>query len=461
MILLGAGASVEAGIPAAYEMTGKIAGLFRQSPHRQIDSRVLAFVIGGLLFKRGMEGEDALTAGVNVEELFNAVQLLAERGRLEASPFVGSWHAVVDELDQIDPPEVSLSAIHRAIQKGVAEQVKAAIPDHVPHFAASDIDRNLQSAVMTMAQRRSVSSGSFSSLSHAVGKYISEYIKMWTGKLRTAAPHNLELEHELKKLADQKPRPGQGRVFESVAEHMIGTLIDIVWIKDPEKVKYLNPLIMLASRQRGTVIATLNYDNTVELAASSAGISCDTGISEWSQKGRFCFDPANVPLLKLHGSVEWEQAWRESPDMMRHLEVRLVDLKDKERKRYRPAVIFGHRNKLTAEGPFLDLLHVFVEELDSSDMLTVIGYSFGDPHINALVTRWMNGTSGRKLRVVNPSFSAIDNVFTKELARIGAGRVTLIEKETGVALLDLYGGHEGIFVSSPRAGDAARLASDV
>lgn len=467
MILLGAGASVEAGIPAAYEMTGKIAELFRQSPHYQTGSRVLAFVIGGLLFKRGMEGEDALTAGVNVEELFNAVQLLAERGRLEASPFVGSWHAVVDELDQIDPPEASLSAIHRAIQRGVAEQVKAAIPSHVAGFAASDIDRNLQSAVMGMARGRSVTSGSFSSLSHAVGKYISEYIREWTEKLRNTTPYNFELENELRKLADQRPRPGQGRVFESVAEHMIRTLIDIVWIKDPEKVKYLDPLVALGTTHKGTVVATLNYDNTVELAASTAGVPCDTGIAQWSQTGRFSFHPAGISLLKLHGSIEWEQGWLGGPDMMNHLEVRLVDLTEKRRMGYRPAVIFGHRNKLTAEGPFLDLLHVFVEALDSSDTLTVIGYSFGDPHINALLTRWMNGNAARKLRVVNPSFNAIRNRFTEELARIGAARVTVLQQQTGAALLALYAGQRQAALGSladpttdAAAGDGAPPTSD-
>lgn len=439
MILLGAGASVEAGIPGAFEMTRKIADIFRNSPHHRTGSRVLSFVIGGLLFKRGIEGDDALASGVNVEELFNAVQLLAERGRLEASPFVGSWHAVVDDLDQIAPPEASLSAIHRAIQKGVAEQVKAAIPSYVAGFAASDIDRNLQGAITAMAQGRAVGFRSFSSLSHAVGNYISDYIKQWTEKLRSTTPHNSELEHELRKLANQKPKPGQGRVFEFVAEQMIRTLIDIVWIRAPEKVNYLTPLMMHAAAQPTMVIATLNYDNTVELAASATGVACDTGIAEWSQTGKFAFRPQGVSLLKLHGSIEWEQDLLGGPDMMEHLHVRSVDLTDRRKNGYRPAVIFGHRNKLTAEGPFLDLLHVFIDKLDSSDMLTVIGYSFGDPHINALLTRWMNGKTTRKLRIVNPSFRNIHSKFTAELARLGNSRVTVIQEDTGAALLTLYG----------------------
>ena len=99
MLLLGAGASVEAEVPAANKMTERIADIFRASPQHEIYSRVVAFVVGGLLFKRGIEGGNALTTGVNVEELFNAVQFLSERNTLEAAPFVGSWHSMVEEFE--------------------------------------------------------------------------------------------------------------------------------------------------------------------------------------------------------------------------------------------------------------------------------------------------------------------------------------------------------------------------
>jgi len=439
MLLLGAGASVEAGIPGAYKMTERIADVFRTSPHHRVDSRVLAFVIGGLLFKRGIEGDDALSSGVNVEELFNAVQLLADRGRLEAAPFVGSWHAMVEELDTFDPPEASLERIHRAIQKGVAEQVKSAIPNHISGFAASDIDRNVQKAIEAMVKGRSLSSGSFDSLSRAVGKHLEEYIKRWTDNLKNTAPRNYDLEQELRKLADQKPKPGQGRVFEYVAEHMIYTLIEIVWIKDPARVKYLRPLLALAAKQDRLVVATLNYDNSVELAAASAGVPCDTGITTWSQNGKFSFRADGIALLKLHGSIEWEQGWLSGPEMIEHLAVSPVDLTDMRRSGYRPAVIFGHRNKLTAEGPFLDLLQAFVQALEDADLLTIIGYSFGDPHINALVTRWLNGNSARRVRIVNRSFNKIKSKLIAGLSRFGANRVEILQEEAGVALPRLYG----------------------
>jgi hypothetical protein len=52
ILLLGAGASVEAEVPAAYKMTERIAEIFRESPQHEIHSRVITFVVGGLLFKK-------------------------------------------------------------------------------------------------------------------------------------------------------------------------------------------------------------------------------------------------------------------------------------------------------------------------------------------------------------------------------------------------------------------------
>ena len=104
MLLLGAGASVEADVPGAFDMTGKIIEHFRSSPMFKEYSAVVSFVTGGLLFKKGIQGANPLTCGVNVEELFNAVQLLSERNTIEAAPFVGSWHAMVEELDKVAAP---------------------------------------------------------------------------------------------------------------------------------------------------------------------------------------------------------------------------------------------------------------------------------------------------------------------------------------------------------------------
>jgi hypothetical protein len=434
MILLGAGASIEAGIPGTYDMTRKIIDIFRNN-HNSIGVRVLDFVIGGLLFKRGMEGADVLSSSVNVEELFNAVQLLADRYKLEASPFVGSWHSVVEELDQIPPPEVSFSKILKAIHKGVAEQVKAAIPQHLYGNAAMMITPSLESDVNSIARGHK----GINNLSRAIGGYISDYIKQWTEKIKETTPQNYELERELNKLANQIPKPGQGRIFKFVAEQMIQTLIEIVLIKDTERINYFYPLINHVKKHGHMYIATLNYDNTIEMAAEKIGVTYNTGITEWSQKGKFCFGGENISLLKLHGSIDWEQGSAGGNHLLNYLEVHSVDLLNKQNfNYYRPAVIFGDRNKLTAEGPFLDLLYAFIGALDSTEILTIIGYSFGDPHINAILSRWGNGSRERKFRIVNPEFKKLKSEFTDGLMKLGADRVTILEQEAGLAIAKMY-----------------------
>lgn len=90
ILLLGAGASVEAGVPDAYRMTHELSEYFHSNFGSERQAQVISFVIGGLLFQQGVGGKDPLKEGVNVEELFNAVQLLASRNTLEAAPFVGS-----------------------------------------------------------------------------------------------------------------------------------------------------------------------------------------------------------------------------------------------------------------------------------------------------------------------------------------------------------------------------------
>src|SRR5436309_2636336 len=105
VVLLGAGASKEAGVPTAIEMTRSMLELAGGSvddwnpasaEHRIL--RLLRFVVGGLVFQQGISGADPLTTGINIEAVFNAISLLARRNTLEFSPFVASWHPVLDNL---------------------------------------------------------------------------------------------------------------------------------------------------------------------------------------------------------------------------------------------------------------------------------------------------------------------------------------------------------------------------
>ena len=100
LFLLGAGASVEAGVPDAYRMTNEMVKRLSEddmSRYRRID-KVLQFVVGGLLFQQGIKGENPFD-GINIEDLFNAVKLLGDRQNSDLSPFISSWHPELEGLE--------------------------------------------------------------------------------------------------------------------------------------------------------------------------------------------------------------------------------------------------------------------------------------------------------------------------------------------------------------------------
>lgn len=111
---------------------------------------------------------------------------------------------------------------------------------------------------------------------------------------------------------------------------------------------------------------------------------------------------------------------------------------------FRPAVIFGHRNKLTAEGPFLDLLRAFRRELFKVEIVTIVGYSFSDVHINEYLSQWLNGNPGNRLRIINPSFQQNENEFAQLLRSHVAGRLEIIAEPAGKGLMHVYGPSETV-----------------
>jgi SIR2-like domain len=111
---------------------------------------------------------------------------------------------------------------------------------------------------------------------------------------------------------------------------------------------------------------------------------------------------------------------------------------------FRPAIIFGQGNKLTAEGPYLELLRRFLEDLEDYSTLLVIGYSFCDPHVNHYIARWFNDEPNRHVIVLNGEGFAQqaravplssgeapfvgDRPFIQDLVFYGRDRVHIVHK---------------------------------
>jgi len=284
-----------------------------------------------------------------------------------------------------------------------------------------------------------MSFSSSNSFGREVGDFVMEIVKKWTQNLKQARPSGFEFEREFKKAIDQQPRPGEGMIFREVAELMIRMLAKFVLVPDANKVSHLAPVKNLATSQPRLTVASLNYDNCVELFCDSVGIRCDTGIDEWSKSGTFDMQGDGVLLLKLHGSIDWQSKDGRSQERpMPHRVITRVSPEEAQKGSYWPAVIFGHRNKLTAEGPFLDLLRAFQRELVNVDRLTVVGYSFADVHINVYLSHWLNNRSERRLRIIDPSFGERPNDYTEELLGYAKRQVEVIKEPAGKALQTLF-----------------------
>jgi hypothetical protein len=392
LILLGAGASKPAGVPTATEMTVQMTKRCSNTEFQ----RPLRAIVGALHMQQAHSGRQ-----VDVEQVMNASVLLADRLSLEFAPFVGAWHPIIDDLERkrLDRPAAEQIA-ERAM--GWRPLGKNRHPRDFSERAVTEgkLQRAIAAAILAMGRR-----------------------------------------------LDQRPN---GALFRQLSAHLTGLLIDIAWLKDPERLSYLDPLIKLG-KSRPITVATLNYDNAIELRANAIGVDCKTGLAEWSSTGSIPKFSRGIQLLKLHGSVNWK--WQAAPgfDHSLTLDRKVVelpepnadegdDLLDTKSSRDELAVLFGGRNKLTAEGPFLDLLVRFKSDLFQSNTLVVIGYSFRDPHINHYILRWLHSGRGRRMYIVDAAgVRKNDHPFFEGNGDAFGRRVTLITGGAKVGITTLFG----------------------
>jgi hypothetical protein len=375
IILLGAGASVEAGIPDAYKMTEVVIDcLYDYRFTKNIKhAQIALFIVGGLLFQKGVIGQNPLRAGVNIEDFINAIHLLSERNTSEISPFVGSWHSLVEEFDRID--------------------------------------QNYQGR----------------------NRFIDELINSLARSRRPSPP---ELKREFEKaLSQTKSMPGGGSIFKELKTVIIEILKTITWIKSPEPIAYLNPIINKAINESRLVVATLNYDNSIEYLAQKKGLICNLGIDNWAKTGLIDIQKDCLHLLKLHGSMDWYIGFSSEPE---YLSPPIKRSKQPLSDSFPPAIIFGQRNKLTAEGPFLDLLIAFREELRKVNKLIIIGYSFRDEHINTYIINWLANNNDNCLKIIDPGFNNNDTIFVKNIKdHLESNRLQVIDRPASEGLIDL------------------------
>jgi len=322
--LFGAGASVDAGVPATIELSKKIyESFYPRTPVR----RALDVAMGGLRQRQSVVNGDAYLEP-DVEDLYATLLRLAQRDSDPLAPFVSLWSGAVTGAEAPDP---------RWDARQVADGLKrdlAASEIRGQHFRTRDL-------------------GSFAAaLSDAL-------------------------------------RPERSGWYDRAAEEVLSGILQSCVVEDDAKVGYLRRWLG-SHGQEGVWIASLNYDNCIELAASAEQREVDRGVSD---EGNVRVNPevasGTVTLAKLHGSIDWKVR----PDG------RIVVGKPTPFTQTEPGIVLGSGTKLRVRGPYLDLLFSFRDRLARTDELHVCGYSFRDEHINHFLGAWW--ADGERTAVVH------------------------------------------------------------
>lgn len=297
VFLLGAGATKDAGLPTATELTGCV----EKAIEREYPSLLpaLRFIQGAIQFGKACQAEP-LTNSVNIEEVLMACSFLAQRGERLEYPFVGAWHERINSLQPL-PQEIRTSQITDSFQ------------------------------------------------------FLSDFCK---SRLR-----------------------------------------DWLAIKDPAALMYLWGFRKFTNAGYRLRIFTLNYDEGIERALKDAGMTWTNGFGEngWDP-GLLDSDGWEVYLYKLHGSLDWVK-----DEKLGICSVKWPSARDSEElpDDFEPLLIFGTDAKLQAVDPFLTLLFRFQQLLTAVGVLVVIGYSFGDAHVNDIILEALQRDPQMRCIVVN------------------------------------------------------------
>lgn len=244
VVLLGAGASVDAGLPTSLRLTQIIYDDMRKEQYRNAaHARLLGYVISRLQARNARLGQSPYDP-IEVEELFDALNSLANKDALLVSEFVERWDRTLgDFLDDFDG---------RAIGRNFETLVNRVLVKQQNRSMFSSHDSDYENFARSMQKNSNVSLDF-----QGVPKF-------------------------------QRP------LFESLYKHL--TI-------QPESTEYLDSMV---SSDDVTVIASLNYDLAIEASAKSMGLEVDYGLDRWDQQKKVSWrGNSDVKLLKLHGSLNW------------------------------------------------------------------------------------------------------------------------------------------------------------
>lgn len=209
-------------------------------------------------------------------------------------------------------------------------------------------------------------------------------------------------------------------------------VLDIIYNISDEKNAHNTFLTKLTSRDAKLGrpnIFTLNYDLLFEMAGDSLGIYVNNGFH--GLQNRF-FNPSNydvdifiksgsqsqkasnsINLYKLHGSLSWSKATNsESPFNLYDIFEKQLDIETSGKVGYEKIkddfIIYpeSRKTKNSLDVPYNELFRRFIEAMHQpSAVLFVLGYGFGDDHVNKMITNAFR----------NPDFHLLVFMFSEDM----------------------------------------------
>lgn len=342
LVLLGAGASADAGLPMANSLTDCALKAAASYEDEGRSARALNYVVAAMQLWDVRFGR-ALSDGIGIERLVSAVELLANRSSLEVAPFIYSWDG------------------------SVAGQEESAA--YVDDYNAQRFFEALQTPLDTRG---------------------------WSGQ----RGFQFSIQREaMQKVFWQLTHKRQHNTFELLHAWLVRQVVQDLSIQDPEAIEYFVPLVRSIAESPNASIATLNYDLCVELALEKASLPTNRYVAHWADRGSLDTpSEGDVNLLKLHGSIDW---------LMTPEEDFVAGTTPEGYSDWKPALIYGQREKLRVGGPFLQLFEKFRANLVQTNRLIVVGYSFSDAHINTVIRRWLRTNARARLLICDPFFPEV------------------------------------------------------
>ena len=168
-------------------------------------------------------------------------------------------------------------------------------------------------------------------------------------------------------------------------------------------------------------IFTLNYDLCIEEALDD--ITIERGFNDerlWDYKkfidDRERTEEVDMFLYKMHGSIDWE----------RKEETGEVTYSDEISRIKSPDLIFGTDYKLQYIDPYLFFAYEFRKYTLNAKLIVVIGYGFGDEHINGILGQALKKDNNKKILCIGPNIKK-ENI--KKYLKINNDSLLEIDKE--------------------------------